>query len=117
MKVYTLTHKIYLDTINETYTKIIVINKKPVGPLNNLIQTLKNNKLSIFDISPNNGYNICNYAIKHPSKNELLETEDLTDLFEFLIENNYTIDKSISRIYNKNKVLNKDFICIITFED
>jgi hypothetical protein len=110
MKVYILTYENYLDTITQTYRKIVVINKKPMGSLINLVKQLKYNKLSIFDNNTRN----CLYAIKHPYTNELLDIEDISDLFEFLISNGYIIDKNISKLYFKNNTLDNKFICVIT---
>jgi hypothetical protein len=112
MKLYTLKSEIYLDKLIEEYRKIVIINKMPEGILRNYVIRLRNNKLSIFDVNNVERPN-CIYGIKNPLTNELLEVDDITDLFSFLLENNYEIDNSISKILLKNKNTNNNFICVI----
>lgn len=109
MKLYTLKSQIYLDKINQEYKKIIVINKLPLGILKNNVIRLRNEKLSIFDINNEP----CLYALKDPNTNELLELDNITEIFTYLIENGYEIDTSISKLLLKNNNTNKDFICVI----
>ena len=48
MPTYQLQSYVYLDSYNECYKKIIIINTMPIGPLQNLIKTLQNKKVSPF---------------------------------------------------------------------
>jgi hypothetical protein len=112
MGVYKLSSQIYLDTITQQYKKIIVINKKPNGELSKYIRMIKNKQLSIFDI--NTERNNCLYSIINPLNNDFFTIDDITDLFELLIDNGYKIDNTLNKVFHKNNDLDKNFICIIS---
>ena len=109
MSLYSFYIQPYYDTANEQYINIVTINKNPNGPLSNYITTLRYNKLSDFS-----GFNktckpLCIYAIKNINLSScnnlnLLSAENIDELVTFLIENNYTINKDITKIMNNEKI-------------
>ena len=115
MKLYNLYSYIYLDKLIQQYRKIITINKIPDGPLQQYVKYIKNEKRSIFEVDTLNRNN-CLYAIINPITKDYLDIEDISELFEFLINNDYIIDNQINKIMYKNKNLNKEFICSIKIE-
>ena len=119
MPFYKISSVVYLDKINECYKTIVVIDNKPEGPLKKYVKSVVRNKLSPFDDDNNccirkPCYNVI-YNLNNDS--ELLCLENMMDLFNFLSNNGYTIDNSFSKIFEKNKTLNKDekFICVIKY--
>jgi hypothetical protein len=102
---YMLYNEINYDSLCKEYYNILTLNKQPEGPLKEHTKTI-----NITIPSTNQIYNKqCTIAIlnsifnNHRSNNKysnLLVLEDLNDLTEFLINNNYIIDNSITKIYN-----------------
>ena len=84
MPTYQLRAVVYLDNKNECYKKIVIINQKPQGPLQSLVNSLHIPKPSPFKTSNNccpSPY--CHQAIMHPIKTkELLCMSEIADLNE-----------------------------------
>lgn len=108
MSVYALYIQPYYDSFCEEYINIITINKMPSGPLSNFVSTIRFNRLSEF-----NTFNKCNplclYAIKTISgiscnNQNILQSEQVDDLINFLIENNYTINKDLTKLMNNDRI-------------
>ena len=107
---YMLYNEINYDPLCKEYYNILTLNKQPEGPLKEHTKTI-----NITIPSTNETYNKqCTIAIensvltsntsnnkynKYNKHSNLLMLEDLNDLTEFLINNNYTIDNSITKIY------------------
>jgi hypothetical protein len=121
MVLYKIYSTIYLDKFLECYKRIIVIDKMPLGELSKYVKTIHKNKLSPFDENSNcDCVNKCMLSIMNfENKNEFLCIDNITELFDFLITNNYTIDTSLSKIITKNNRLNNndDFICFISYKN
>jgi len=112
---YMLYNEINYDSLCKEYYNILTLNKQPEGSLKEHTKTI-----NITIPSTNQTYNKqCTIAIlnsvlnNHTSNNKyskysnLLLLEDLNDLTEFLINNNYIIDNSITKIYkNTNTNIN-----------
>ena len=119
-EIYNISSLIYYDNFKESYYPILTINKYPSGALSSLIKQIKLDKLSPFT-TPNTNYcrQMCLYAIKSINcDNELMNPDDIQDLYEFLISNNYTIDYQFTNLINetKNKYINnKKLIMYITY--
>jgi len=110
-----LYNEINYDSLCKEYYNILTLNKQPEGSLKEHTKTI-----NITIPSTNQTYNKqCTIAIlnsvlnNHTSNNKyskysnLLLLEDLNDLTEFLINNNYIIDNSITKIYkNTNTNIN-----------
>ena len=107
---YMLYNEINYNSLCKEYYNILTLNKQPEGPLKEHTKTI-----NITIPSTNETYNKqCTIAIensvltsntsdnkynKYNKHSNLLMLEDLNDLTEFLINNNYTIDNSITKIY------------------
>jgi hypothetical protein len=120
MKIYSLTSQPYYCSINRCYRKILVLNQKPDGPLYRISRRINPPKLSPFKERPiccNEP--TCIWAIKNPENNcDLLCVEELPFLFEFLINNGYIIDTSITKMMNESGVkLNNPLICYISYNN
>lgn len=110
---YNLYFEPYYDNI--TYYHILTINKKPKGPLSNYIKLMRIKNVST-KINKNNE-NYCSFVINSSilntlrnNKLEICILDDLTEVLDFLTNNNYIINESISAIYSnlnsKKLVLN-----------
>ena len=111
MPVYSLYIQPYYDNHNEQYINIVTINKRPDGALSNYVTNIKFNRLSEYGGFNNirNCAPLCVYAIKNIIMSgcnslNLLSPENIDELVEFLVENNYTIDKDLTKIMNNNKI-------------
>jgi len=112
-----LCSEIYYDSLCKEYYNILTLNKEPEGILKNHIKFIK-----IDYQSTNQTYNKqCTIAIvnsvlnnhnhnNHNKYNNLLMLEDLNDLTEFLINNDYIIDNSITKIYKNTNMNSKKLI-------
>jgi hypothetical protein len=121
----------YLDTSDKCYKNIVVLNLQPKGPLAKITKFVKFPPLSEFKqntnskqcgyalISLNNGnnYNNNNY---NNYNNHLMTTDEVPDLISFLLENNYTVDTSITKMFNTSEIkfdtsTGNKLICFITY--
>jgi hypothetical protein len=108
---YMLYNEIYYDSLCKEYYNILTLNKQPEGTLKDYTKLI-----NITMPSTNDTYNTrCTIAItnnllninnhnnnnnKYNKYNNLLMLEDLNDVTEFLINNAYIIDNSITKLYN-----------------
>ena len=106
----------FYDNIIKEYTHIVVINNLPDGPLKNYVKKTIMPEISLF-----NGFNAfksnascsrqCVYAIKNINNcnnsgyQDLLSVDNIDELIVFLTENNYTINKDITKIMNNDKIM------------
>ena len=106
-EIYNISSLIYYDNFKESYYPILTINKYPLGQLSSLIKQIRLEKLSPFttpNINTNNCRQMCLYAIKSINcDNELMNPDEIQDLYEFLSTNNYTIDYQFTNLINKSK--------------
>lgn len=116
---YSLSSINYLDKFEKCYKKIISINCIPKGPLEKYVTRLTLPKLSEADVDsaccPRES---CVYVLKNVNNNnQLMIVDDVPNLFNYLVENNYNIDSSITNMLHKSDVrLNKKkIICFITY--
>jgi hypothetical protein len=116
-KTYAITTQTYYDTYNTCYKNILVINAMPLGELSKLVRRTNMPKLSPFKQStPCCPIKQCDYAIYHiNNSNELMTPDDIPYLFNYLIENNYKIDTSLTKMMNNSdiKMTNK-LVCYIS---
>jgi hypothetical protein len=86
------------------YIKILVINPRPRGKLSHIIKQISPNKLSPFE-SYNPCRNQCLYAIMNPNEiNNFLCIEQLPIFINFLFNNGYTINESLTRLLKKSNL-------------
>ena len=114
---YQLSAHIYLDSVDQCYKKIIVINTMPKGPLRPLIKTLHNKKLSPFKSNSNCCCSepACLLAILNPQTHSLLCMKDIATLFSFITSNGYTIDSQLTKIMLKTTEKLDKLICFISY--
>lgn len=115
---YTISSQPFYDSYNECYKNILIINSKPESsPLSTIVKRLHTPKLSPFkESSPCCPIPNCVYAIyKIYDNNQLMTPDDIPELFNFLISNNYKIDTSITKMMNSSEVkMTNKLICFIT---
>jgi len=120
---YTLTMQPYYEYINQCYRNILVLNNEPVGPLKSITKRLNPPKLSEFNyLSYNNECcykQKCIYVIYDiDNHNELMCVDNIPNLFSFLVNNNYTIDTSITKMMQISPVkLTNPLICLISYKN
>jgi hypothetical protein len=105
---YMLYNEIYYDSLCKEYYNILTLNKQPEGTLKDYTKLINitmpstnetyNTRCTI--AITNNLLNINNHNNNNNKYNNLLMLEDLNDVTEFLINNAYIIDNSITKLYN-----------------
>ena len=118
MLIYSLSSIPYYDSIKQEYRNILMLNKMPTGPLASIVKNVTLNKLSPFDVTSNTCPRPnCVIGIKKINDcNELMCIDDLPNLFEYLMNNGYTIDTSITKVLQKTKVkMWGELICAIQY--
>jgi hypothetical protein len=111
---YMLYNEINYDSLCKEYYNILTLNKQPQGTLKDYTKLI-----NITMPSTNENYNKqCTIAIvnnllntnnsnKYSNKySNLLVLEDLNEFTEFLINNDYIIDNSITKLYKNNSFTN-----------
>ena len=105
----------YLNTYYKTYQNIITLSGRPVGPLSDFVTTLSYPKLSPFQesgqmLSPNS---TCLHGlIRYPNNNNytvknsdyFLGSDDIPNLFSFLLDNGYSIESNLTKMLYKSPV-------------
>ena len=107
---YMLYNEINYDSLCKEYYNILTLNKEPQGILKDYTKLINitmpstndtyNTRCSIAIVNNllnNHNYNHINNSNKY---NNLLMLEDLNEVTEFLINNDYIIDNSITKLYN-----------------
>jgi hypothetical protein len=99
----------FLDTIQQTYKKILVVNLLPNdSTFKSIIKTINSPRLSPFESHSSSN---CIYAILNPqNKNKLLELSDIGLLFNFLSSNNFNLHTT----FNETLKNNSKFICYVS---
>ena len=108
---YMLYNEINYDSLCKEYYNILTLNKQPLGTLKDYTKAI-----NITMPSTNENYNKqCTIAIVNNLLNtnnssnkysNLLVLEDLNEFTEFLINNDYIIDNSITKLYKNNSFTN-----------
>ena len=105
---YMLYNEINYDSLCKEYYNILTLNKEPQGILKDYTKLINITMPSTNDTYntrctiaiTNNLLNINNHNNNNNKYNNLLMLEDLNDVTEFLINNAYIIDNSITKLYN-----------------
>lgn len=120
----------YLDTYNQCYKNIVVINMKPQGPLNELVKFVKFPRLSEFkQPGPCNPIKECGYALKSlvgcstgcgKFGSDLMSVDEIPTLISYLVSSGYTVDTSITKMFNQSEIkfdtyTGNKLICFITY--
>jgi len=113
-----LYNEINYDSLCKEYYNILTLNKEPQGILKDYTKLINitmpstndtyntrctiaivNNFLNNHNYNHNHNHNY-NHISNSNKYNNLLMLEDLNELTEFLINNDYIIDNSITKLYN-----------------
>lgn len=119
-KVWSLYMRPYYDHYTQRYINIMTINSEPIGPLTHIIRRLNPSRLSNVS-SRTNDYedrlSYCLYAIEYPqnlhnnhnhtryhSKLNLMNIDDISELYSFLLENNYEVDYRFTKLMQQSGI-------------
>ncbi len=120
----------FLDTYNQCYKNIVVVNLKPQGPLANLVTFVKFPPLSEFkQPGPCNQIKQCGYALMSLGTcntgcgkfgSDLMVVDEVPTLISYLVSNGYTVDTSITKMLNQSEIrfdtnTGNKLICFITY--
>lgn len=121
----------YLDTYNQCYKNIVVLNLPPQGPLGELVRRINFPPLSEFTQigGPCNHVKQCGYALLSlgccnsgcgKNGNDLMVVDEVPDLISYLVTNGYTVDTSITKMFNTSEVrfhtnTGNKLICFVTY--
>lgn len=119
-KSYMLSTRVFLDTFNQCYKNIIVINLQPEGPLGKIVRRLQMPPLSPFNApGPCLSKNSCALALLSLRGDccGLMSDDEVPDLFSFLLSNGYKIDTSLTKMMNQSEVKINDnkILCFISY--
>ena len=124
-KTFSLFSQPYLDTCNECYKNIVVINVIPDGPLADLVRFVKFPPLSEFkQPGPCSPLKQCGYALLSLGGcgcgNDLMVVDEVPDLISYLVSNGYSIDTSITKMFNTSEIRfdtnnGNKLICFVTY--
>jgi hypothetical protein len=127
VKTVTLFSQPYLDKYNQCYKNIVTVNLMPKGPLAQFVRRVQFPPLSEFK-QPGTCSHINNCGLALISLNgvcakncsNLMIVDEVPNLISFLLSNGYTIDTSITKMFNASDIrfqtenANK-LICLITY--
>jgi hypothetical protein len=117
----------YLDTYNQCYKNIVVVNLKPQGPLGELVRFVKFPPLSEFkQPGPCSPLKDCGYAIMSLDgcnagcKSDLMVVDEVPNLISYLVSNGYSVDTSITKMFNDSDIrfdtnTGNKLICFVTY--
>ena len=119
---YMLYNEINYDSLCKEYYNILTLNKQPEGALKEYTKLV-----NITMPSANETYNsrctvaitnnlLTNHISNSSKYSNLLMLEDLNELTEFLINNTYIIDNSITKIYKNTNSNDNSKILIYSFK-
>ena len=127
-KSYMLSTRVYLDTFNQCYKNIIVINLPPEGPLSKIVRRVQMPPLSPFNVRGqccsrpfNKDCALALYSLRNVGCGRggegLMYDDEIPDLFSFLMSNGYKIDTSLTKMMNQSEVKINDnkILCFINY--
>ena len=121
----------YLDTYNQCYKNIVVVNLLPQGPLRDIVRRVNFPPLSEFKqpgpCSP--PLKLCGYALTSlggcnmgcgKNGENLMVVDEVPDLISYLVSNGYKVDTSITKMLNTSEIrfdanTGNKLICVITY--
>ena len=120
----------FLDTYNQCYKNIVVVNLRPMGPLGELVRFVKFPPLSEFkQPGPCSPLKQCGYALMSLGTcstgcgkfgSELMVVDEVPTLISYLVSNGYSVDTSITKMFNDSDIrfdtnTGNKLICFITY--
>lgn len=129
-KTFSLFSQPYLDTYNQCYKNIVVVNLPPLGPLGVMTKRVNFPVLSQFKTSgPCNPIKQCGLALRSLDScsngckygSDLMTTDEVPNLISFLFANHYNIDTNITNMLNDsdlhfNTNNENKLICFVTYQ-
>jgi hypothetical protein len=121
-KVWSLSMRPYYDHYTQRYINIMTINSEPIGPLTSIVRRLNPVRLSDVAYRSNSddleNRSRCLYAIEYPgnshtqsilinhyhSKLNLMCVDDISELYSFLLENNYEVDYRFTKLIQQSDI-------------
>jgi hypothetical protein len=109
---------LHKNNYNQSYSNIVTINIEPKGPLRHLVRRVRFEKLSEFKElnSPP-----CGLALQSlRNKEKLMSTDEIPNLFSFLLSNGYKIDTSLTKMMNSSDIrfhtdISNKIICFASY--
>ena len=129
LKTFSLFSQPYLDQYNQCYKNIVVINAHPQGPLDYLVRRVTFPPLSEFkQQSSCNPIKQCGLALMSLGNcctgcnEQLMIVDEIPDLMSYLISNGYTINTSVTKMFNTSDVRfntnnRNTLICFVTYNE
>lgn len=120
-KTILLSSQPYLDLYNQCYKNIVVTNLLPQGPLSQLVRQINFPPLSQFkQPGPCNPMKKCGLALLSLDNTCLMTVDDVPNLISFLVSNGYSIDTSITKMFNNSDIQfntnnENKMICFVTY--
>ena len=114
---YQLRSEVYLDTYDRCYKKVIVLSPPPKHhALQKITKLINRTPLSPFQAtSPCCPQDQCYYIILDPTDLcNFLCIDQIGHLFNYLLEHNFKLDTSVTRIMQKSDVRIPNLICFIS---
>jgi hypothetical protein len=121
----------YLDTYNQCYKNIVVVNLPPQGPLRDIVRRVNFPPLSEFkQPGPCTPLKLCGYALMSlggcnmggygKNGENLMVVDEVPDLISYLVSNGYKVDTSITKMFNSSEIrfdanTGNKLICVITY--
>ena len=113
----------YLDTYNQCYKNIVVVNLPPQGPLNSFVRRINFPPLSEFKQPGTcNKLKQCGYALMslNTGCDNLMVVDEVPDLISYLMSNNYKVDTSVTKMFNTSDIrfdtnIGNKLICFVTY--
>lgn len=120
----------FLDTYNQCYKNIVVVNLLPEGPLADIVRLVKFPPLSEFkQPGPCSPLKQCGYALMSLGGcnmgcgkfgEDLMVVDEVPNLISYLVSNGYTVDTSITKMLNQSEIrfdtnTGNKLICFITY--
>ena len=130
-KTFSLFSRPYLDRYNQCYKNIVVTNLPPQGPLSEFVSRIQFPPLSEFKYPGPCGHlrqcglallslgGYCNVGCGKTA--DLMITDEIPDLISYLVSAGYTVDTSITKMFNASDIKFNNFntsklIAFITYK-
>ena len=83
--------------INNEYMDVLTLDRMPDGPIKQIVRQIHTQELSIFNQGLNK--NPCKYVLLSDASSCYLTKEDIPFLFSYLMDNGYTINAQMTKLY------------------
>jgi hypothetical protein len=105
---YALNSRPYLNTNTKEYCNIVTINQMPKGPLSKAVRRVNFPPLSqfkgVYNSCNNCGLALLSMDMCNNKCNGLMSTDEVPNLFSYLVTNGYKIDTSVTKMMNQSSI-------------